>query len=213
MDKRDSFIFYRSFYESINALPPENQLEIYQAIFEYSLDFTTKELDGVSKAIFTLIKPQLDANNKKFINGLKGAKYGHKGGRPKEEKTPKKPLKNPKLTPNVNVNVNVNDNVNDNPIPNKSINPPTPHEEEKKEKGVLKQSFKEKGSWSINDVLCQLDDEAERKVKENAPSWCIDLLASKYIQWINNGKRSPPDNVKKAFPAWCGTYTKGKTPF
>jgi hypothetical protein len=66
---RDSCIFYRSFYESINELPDINKLEIYNAIFSYSLNFIELELTGLSKSIFTLIKPQLDANIKRFNNG------------------------------------------------------------------------------------------------------------------------------------------------
>ena len=112
---RDSYIFYRSFYEAIKELPKENQLEIYNAIAEYSLNFKEVELSGLSKTIFTLIKPQLEANNKRFIVGQKGAKHGKKGGRPKSIKPQNNPngdKKNyPKETPNKNVNVNVNENV------------------------------------------------------------------------------------------------------
>ena len=102
---RDSFIFYRSFYEAINHLPEDQQLQIYKAIASYSLDFKEVNLKGISNAIFTLIKPQLEANKKRYLNGIKGAEHGVKGGKPK---TPNKPQTNPKLTPNVNVNVNVN---------------------------------------------------------------------------------------------------------
>tara|TARA_R110000796_G_scaffold48382_1_gene115998 strand:- start:531 stop:1178 length:648 start_codon:yes stop_codon:yes gene_type:complete len=102
---RDSFIFYRSFYEAINHLPEDQQLQIYKAISSYSLDFKEVNLKGISNAIFTLIKPQLEANKKRYLNGIKGAEHGVKGGKPK---TPNKPQTNPKLTPNVNVNVNPN---------------------------------------------------------------------------------------------------------
>ena len=102
---RDSFIFYRSFYEAINHLPEDQQLQIYKAIASYSLDFKEVNLKGISNAIFTLIKPQLEANKKRYLNGIKGAEHGVKGGKPK---TPNKPQTNPKLTPNVNVNVNPN---------------------------------------------------------------------------------------------------------
>jgi|GEM_PF-2850977 hypothetical protein len=116
---RDSMVFYRSFYESIKELPYENQLEVYNAIFELSLNFGEIELSGLSKTIFRLIKPQIEANNKKFIDGCKGAEHGKKGGRPPREKTPQKPHKNPIgdfennpiKTPNVNDNVNDNVNV------------------------------------------------------------------------------------------------------
>ena len=115
----DSMVFYRSFYEAIKDLPLDAQGRIYSAIFAYGMDSQEPALQGVEKSLFSLIKPQIDANNRKRENGKKGAIYGHKGGRPKQEnpkETPKKPLKNPTETPNVNdnVNVNVNDNVNDN---------------------------------------------------------------------------------------------------
>ena len=108
---RDSFIFYKSFYESIKELDPKDQVQIYNAIFEFEFLNKTPELKGVCKSIFTLIIPQLEANNKRYINGTKG-------GRPKNQTITKtKPKNNQKITkvkPNDNVNVNVNDNVNDN---------------------------------------------------------------------------------------------------
>jgi|TARA_R100000482_G_scaffold124436_1_gene77248 hypothetical protein len=108
---RDSFIFYRSFFEATKTLTTEQAADLYYAICSYALDRKELELEPVQKALFSLIKPQLDANHKRYLNGLKGANSGKKGGRPK---TPKKPQRNPKKTPNVNVNVNVNDNVNEN---------------------------------------------------------------------------------------------------
>jgi hypothetical protein len=107
--KKDSFIFYRSFFEALGDLPDENQLELFKAISNFSLNFEEPKLNGISKTIFTLIRPQLAANKAKYKNGCEGGKYGWLGGRPKKNKTPKKPLKNPKLTPNVNENENENE--------------------------------------------------------------------------------------------------------
>ena len=108
--ERNSCIFYRSFYESIKELDPEQQVKIYDAIFQYEFDGTIPELTGVCKSIFTLIIPQLEANDKKYINGCKG-------GRPKnnQNETKTKPNNNQnetKTKPNDNENVNDNDNVN-----------------------------------------------------------------------------------------------------
>ena len=117
---RESFVFYKSFYESIKELDPSDQVKIYNAIFEYEFYQEEPELSGVSKSIFTLILPQLEANNKRYENGKKG-------GRPKnQEKTKTKPNKNQNKTKvepndNVNVNVNDNDNVNDNNIMSSKI--------------------------------------------------------------------------------------------
>jgi hypothetical protein len=108
---RDSIVFYRSFYEAIQDLPSEQQAQAYNAIFAYSLDETEPKLSGVVSTVFKLIKPQLDANQKRYTNG-------NKGGRPKNQtQTEPKPNHNQTITetePNVNVNVNVNDNVNEN---------------------------------------------------------------------------------------------------
>jgi hypothetical protein len=105
---RDSMIFYRSFYESLNGLSPLIKAEVYDAIFEYGLNFNTIEFTNeISKALFTLIKPQLDANIKRFNNGLKPKTKQN------ESKTEAKLQQNEsEVEANVNVNVNVNKNNN-----------------------------------------------------------------------------------------------------
>ena len=113
--ERDSFVFYRSYRDALRTLPKRDQLNALNAVMDYALDGEDPEVSGSASGMFMLIKPQIDANNRKYENGRKGAQYGVKGGRPKNPKeTPSEPLANPKETPNVNVNVNVNDNVNDN---------------------------------------------------------------------------------------------------
>ena len=106
---RESFIFYKSFYESIKELDPLDQVQIYNAIYEYEFYKIIPELTGVCKSIFTLILPQLEANDKRYENGKKG-------GRPRNQnETEIKPKQNQNKTktkPNVNDNVNVNDNDN-----------------------------------------------------------------------------------------------------
>ena len=105
---RDSFIFYRSFYEAIREVPAEAQLQIYKAISIYALEQEEIELSGIAKAIFSLVKPQLDANYKKYENG-KQTKSKIKA---KNKQTESKIGTN--VNDNENVNVNVNVNVNDN---------------------------------------------------------------------------------------------------
>ena len=110
--ERESFVFYRSFYEGIKELPRDIQGEVLTAIMEYGLNgVTTENQKQITKAMFALIKPQLDANNQRFENGKKG-------GRPKancnQTETETKPKQNRNKTnhePNVNVNDNVNDNI------------------------------------------------------------------------------------------------------
>ena len=72
--QRDSVVFYRSFYDSIKELEPTQQAEVYSAIFEVGLNGTEPQLSGIAKAIFTLIKPQILANNARYFNGQKGGR-------------------------------------------------------------------------------------------------------------------------------------------
>jgi len=112
---RDSFIFYRSFFETMKKIPKKDRLQFVEAICNYALDDEEISLSGVNTAIFELVKPQIDANFKRYENGKKG-------GRPKkpnqnQNETKAKPNHNQTITkpkPNVNDNVNVNVNVNDN---------------------------------------------------------------------------------------------------
>lgn len=72
---RESFIFYRSFYEAIRCMPTDVQAEIYPAICEYALfGKQPKSLSEVAKGMFTLIKPNIDVNTARFENGKKGGR-------------------------------------------------------------------------------------------------------------------------------------------
>lgn len=120
---RDSFIFYKSFYESIKIIQTIDSsiaYEILIAIIEYALN--GKEYSGnnaVVRSNYVLIKPQIDANNKKFVDGKKG-------GRPKKDKKPMvtdnktSGLSTTKPNDNENVNINDNENVNDSTHPSLS---------------------------------------------------------------------------------------------
>ena len=86
---RDSMIIYRSFYEAIKELPDENKLNVLMAVLEYGIDGKEPELSGIDAALFLLMRPQIEANQKRYDNGKKGADYGTRGGRPKNDENPK----------------------------------------------------------------------------------------------------------------------------
>jgi hypothetical protein len=115
---RDSFVFYRSFYEAIRELPRDVQGEVYAAIMEYALngECRTEHLKPIARSIFTLIKPQLNANIARFEAGRKGgAPVGNKNAckvDTQKQPTTKKQPRNNQKQPNENVNVNVNVNEN-----------------------------------------------------------------------------------------------------
>lgn len=75
---KEGMIFYSSFHKAIKELPPDEYKECMEAILCYGLDGEEPELQGIARVIYTLIKPQIDANNKRAANGSKG-------GRPPKE--------------------------------------------------------------------------------------------------------------------------------
>lgn len=101
--ERDSFVFYKSFYESIKELDLEDQTALFQAICKYALYGEEPKVKGPVKAVFIAIKPQIDKNNQRYENGKRG---GRPSSKPTDNQT--------ETEPQPNVNVNVNDNVNDN---------------------------------------------------------------------------------------------------
>lgn len=114
---RDSFVFYRSFYDAIKDLPRDVQGEIYTAIMEYSLyGKETDNLKPIARSVFILMKPQIDVNNKRFENGKKGGRPKSEGqSNNNQEETKEKPSNNQNETKSKpNVNDNVNDNKDDN---------------------------------------------------------------------------------------------------
>ena len=52
---RESFIFYKTFYECIKELPKKSGYALYNAIFEYVFSGEEPELSGIEKGIFVLI--------------------------------------------------------------------------------------------------------------------------------------------------------------
>lgn len=78
-EKRDSFIFYRGWYEAIKLYPPEKQSELYSIIIEYALNGEQPTVDDLGiNVVFNMVKPLLDSNYKKYQNGKLG-------GRPRKD--------------------------------------------------------------------------------------------------------------------------------
>ena len=74
----DSFVFYRSFYESMAELPDDEKLALIDAICEYALNDIEIDLPSVTtRAIFRVIRETLKSNAYK-------RETGHRGGRPRK---------------------------------------------------------------------------------------------------------------------------------
>lgn len=101
--ERDSFVFYRSFFESIQEYDDEQFARCVRALLNLSLNGVEYTGDDVITRLFiAMAKPQIEKNNKRYENGKKGGKYGVQGadygklgGRPKKENPPKTPQKPP----------------------------------------------------------------------------------------------------------------------
>ena len=84
----ESFVFYRSFRDAIDEMSDADKLATLLAICDYALYGVEPELESpMPRAIFTVARPSIDANNTRRING-------GKGGRP--------PKKKPTVTENKN---------------------------------------------------------------------------------------------------------------
>ena len=99
--ERESFIFYKSFYEASKFLSNEDKWILFDMICQYGLYWNEIEWTWPAMWMFLLIKPQLDANNKKYENWCKGWEYWTMWWRPKKNwYNSQKPQRNPKETPN-----------------------------------------------------------------------------------------------------------------
>ena len=139
----NSFIMYRSFHEALSSLKDEEYGRMMRIINEYALNGTEPETNSeLANVVFTLIKPQLDANAEKQQNYQRTVEAGKKGGKKtslpkermaellKEGKTPSEiaeqlncsrqaiynfiNCKQTALQDSVNCKQTINDNVNDN---------------------------------------------------------------------------------------------------
>ncbi len=188
-DVRDGFIFYESFRSAMKDLPAETQLLLYNAIADYALydiepDFDT---NGIARGFFALMRPQIDANNRRRDAGARGGRpVKSQESEPNEHQTEtnEEPNRNLGVTdekPNGNLGV-----TEAKPSNNQTVTKPEPKEKEKAKE-------KPKG----ND-----------KEKENAKAFCADkprrftkpavedISLSSY-RWINQlQKNLLPDYAK-----------------
>lgn len=181
----ESMVFYRSFAQAADMLPPEQYKPFMQAILAYGFDedeSLVEDLDMLCKMAWKLIKPQIDANIQRRQNGRKGASYGKLGGRPKfsikdefstksdELSTKEKPHRgydqNPigvtPKTPNVNDNVNVNSNVNDNENEKGNENKPAALSEEEKQRRAEQHQF-------VTEIVDYLNDKSGKHYRADTP--------------------------------------------
>lgn len=78
---RKQFTFYRSYYEAICSLPAKMQANVLLAICAYALDDREPSLTGTENAIFSLVRPTLDAGRKKSEGRLNRERSSQDAGK------------------------------------------------------------------------------------------------------------------------------------
>ena len=99
---REAMLFYQSFDKAIDKLEDVDRLSLYTAITKYGLYGEEPELDGAAGAMFELVRPQIDANNRRYQNGKKGGapKDNQNATKNKPDTTEKQPKNNQKQPKN-----------------------------------------------------------------------------------------------------------------
>lgn len=86
---KESFVFFKSWKDAINGLPPDVRLEIYEAVVEYGTLGNVPDLKPMAAIAFNFIKNDLDRSAEKYAKIVERNKTnGKKGGRPKNPENP-----------------------------------------------------------------------------------------------------------------------------
>ena len=62
---RNSFVFYKDWWQVLEDLPEEERLQAYEAICSYAFDGVVPQ-NNVIKAVTGLMRTAIDRDNKKF---------------------------------------------------------------------------------------------------------------------------------------------------
>lgn len=89
--ERKQFTFYRSYYDALVELPRRDQANVILAICGYALREEEPSLTGTAKAIFSLIRPTLDAARRKAEGGMHRASGDEKRPESRGRAAPKPP--------------------------------------------------------------------------------------------------------------------------
>lgn len=102
-EKKNSFVFYESWYDGAKYLKGKHRLSYLEAIINYGLYGEEIETNGVENALFSAIKPTIKFNRKQKENGSQG---GGTEGNSNAKKTTQNP---PKNDPNSSIYINDSD--------------------------------------------------------------------------------------------------------
>lgn len=187
---RESFVFYRSFFEALKGFSDEQKGKCYSALANYALNGSTPDAgDPVVTLFFAMARAQVDANNQRYENG-------RRGGRPKNlEITETKPKNNQEQTkrqPDANQDITENPQTETKRQPNVNAN-----ENVLKEKDNLKVIQKEKRFTKPS--VEEIKSYCEESGNNLNPQRFFDFYESKGWKVGN----SPMKDWKAAVRGWC----------
>ena len=83
------FTFFESYYTSVKELNSELKAEFYEAIFEYALynNSLSNDVNPLVKALFTLVKPNLDSSKQRREAGKQGGSKSKANSKQKQSKS------------------------------------------------------------------------------------------------------------------------------
>ncbi len=193
-------VFYRSFFDAIKELPERNQVEVLKAICEFGFDGIEPEISGISKTVWILIKPNLQANRKKWESGCK-AKTKQKVSKPKAKK--KQDVSKPEANVYVDVDVDEDVNVDEDKDENVNVSLMVLPAEVPQKKFIKP---------SINDICLYVQSK-----EPMADKILILEFSEKFHSFYeSNGwkvGKNPMKNWKAAISTWSDTLKKTLNPF
>jgi hypothetical protein len=194
MATRGALLVYHTYKSAIDMMPDEDAGKLLKSILAYSIDGQDHIPDsGIAAVLYCLMRQNVDENEEEYQRTCtRNAANGSKGGRPKKENNPEKPvgyLENPEnpvgfydnpqepnhnpKKPNININKNINidkdisisndiDILEDIGDSDESPTPPPKEDKPKKEKPVRHKY------GSYGNVL--LSDEDYNKLMQEFPT-------------------------------------------
>ena len=87
-EKRTGFVFLPSYYDAIRPMDDDMRLRLYDAILDYGIEGVTPTLEGIEQSMFALVKGNIDSSKSRYQACVSN---GKKGGRPRKERTRRKP--------------------------------------------------------------------------------------------------------------------------
>lgn len=87
MSEKKSFVVYFDYRQHLELLTPEEQGQLFMALFDYGETGNEPELEGAARMAFSFIKAQMDRDTAKYKETCRKRKEaGKQGGRPSKAK-------------------------------------------------------------------------------------------------------------------------------